>query len=186
MPRLAVGVAVMATVMMFSSGAVAIDLDRDDRAVERRLTLPPAKKLTAPVSMAAVLADPSLRQEAPSVDIPDIRFPHNSDLLSPKEIGKLAHVGKAIKSITSKRPGEVFLIEGHTDGEGAAGYNLGLSSRRAAAVAEALMAGWDIPAGSLFTVGYGEQFLLVPSQESNVKNRRVTVRRVTTLLHAGK
>ncbi len=102
--------------------------------------------------MAAVLANPALRDEAPSVDIPDIRFNHNSDLLAAKEIGKLADVGKAIKSITSKRPGEVFLIEGHTDGEGSAA-TISAFPAAGAAVAEALMAGWDIPAGSLFTVG---------------------------------
>jgi outer membrane protein OmpA-like peptidoglycan-associated protein len=186
MQRIAAAVGAMAAILMVSPDALAVDLDQGDRAVERRLAAPPSKAPSGPVTMAAVLADPGMRQEAPSVDIPDIRFTHNSELLSPKEIGKLAHVGKAIKSITSKRPGEVFLVEGHTDGEGSAAYNLGLSGRRAAAVAEALMAGWDIPAGSLFTVGYGEQFMLVPSQKSNGKNRRVTVRRITGLLHAQK
>ena len=185
MQRAAVSAAVLVAFLGLSSEAFA-EPSQSSIAVERRLAALPGKKPPANFNLAAVLADPSLREEAPSIDIPDISFIRNSDLLAPKEIGKLADVGQAIKSITSKQPGEVFLIEGHTDGEGPASYNLGLSGRRAAAVAEALMAGWDIPAGSLFTVGYGEQFLIVPSQESNPKNRRVTVRRVTMLLQAKK
>ena len=34
-----------------------------------------------------------------------------------------------------------------------------------------------VPARALETIGYGEEFLLVPTQQENWRNRRVTLRR---------
>lgn len=179
-----VGLVGLLATIISAAAAFADDPEHGAHMIEQALSAPPTQKITQPHSLPAILADPSLRAVVPSIDIPAIRFRFNSDQLEPSEIGKLADVGEAIKTITKMRPGEVFLVEGYTDGNGRAAYNLQLSSRRAAAVAEALIEGWKIPAGSLFTVGYGEQFLIVPTQEPNVKNRRVTVRRITPLLHA--
>ena len=79
-------------------------------------------------------------------------------------------------------PGEVFLIEGHTDAVGAASYNLALSDRRAETVALALTEYFDVPPENMITQGYGESELRIPTEEAERLNRRATVRRITPLL----
>ncbi len=79
-------------------------------------------------------------------------------------------------------PREVFLIEGHTDAVGSDAYNLALSDRRAESVALALTENFGIPPENLVVQGYGEEFLKVPTLESEQANRRATVRRITPLL----
>jgi len=41
---------------------------------------------------------------------------------------------------------------------------------------------FGIPRRALETVGYGEEFLLVPTQREEWRNRRVTLRRVTDVV----
>ena len=82
----------------------------------------------------------------------------------------------------SQNPGEVFLIEGHTDAVGSDVDNLSLSDRRAESVATALTQQFQVPAENLTTQGYGEQNLKIPTQEAERQNRRVTARRITPLL----
>jgi outer membrane protein OmpA-like peptidoglycan-associated protein len=52
-----------------------------------------------------------------------------------------------------------------------------LSERRAASLKRTLAGQFGVPAYALETVGYGEEFLLVPTQQENWRNRRVTLRR---------
>jgi outer membrane protein OmpA-like peptidoglycan-associated protein len=47
-------------------------------------------------------------------------------------------------------------IEGHTDNVGTDAYNQDLSTRRAAAVKDALVRDFKVPAGRLTTAGFGE------------------------------
>ena len=81
-----------------------------------------------------------------------------------------------------RNPNEVFLIEGHTDAVGNDVDNLSLSDRRAEAVASILTQDFGIPPENLTTQGYGEQYLEIPTQAPERRNRRVTVRRITPLL----
>ena len=41
---------------------------------------------------------------------------------------------------------------------------------------------FGIPRRALETVGYGEEYLLVPTQNEDWRNRRVTLRRVTDVV----
>ena len=84
--------------------------------------------------------------------------------------------------IIEERPGEVFLIEGHTDAVGAATYNLALSDRRAETVALALTEYFDVPPENMITQGYGEAYLKIRTLEDERANRRAAVRRITPLL----
>ena len=43
---------------------------------------------------------------------------------------------------------------------------------------------FGIPRRALETVGYGEEFLLVPTQNENWRNRRVTLRRFDDFIDA--
>ena len=81
-----------------------------------------------------------------------------------------------------RNPDEIYLIEGHTDAVGSDVDNLSLSDRRAETVAEILTQDFGIPPENLTTQGYGEQYLKIPTQEPERRNRRVTVRRITPLL----
>ena len=75
-----------------------------------------------------------------------------------------------------------FRVYGHTDAVGSDAYNLGLSEKRAEAVRTALVEFFVIPPENLETIGYGEQFLKIPTEEEELENRRVSVRRITPLL----
>ena len=81
-----------------------------------------------------------------------------------------------------RRPGTKVLIEGHTDAVGSAASNLALSERRAASLKQTLVREFGIPRRALETVGYGEEFLLVPTPNENWRNRRVTLRRFDDFL----
>ncbi len=65
-------------------------------------------------------------------------------------------------------------VEGHTDSDGTDAYNLGLSQRRAEAVA-AYLTEAGIDGGRLSPVGYGESAPVAPNdtKENKYKNRRV-------------
>jgi outer membrane protein OmpA-like peptidoglycan-associated protein len=95
---------------------------------------------------------------------------------------KLTKLGTFITDMISANPGEVFLIEGHTDAVSSAASNLALSDRRAESVAKALTEYFAVPPENLVVQGYGESELLVPSQDNERANRRVAVRIITALL----
>jgi hypothetical protein len=65
---------------------------------------------------------------------------------------------------------------GHADTSGSAEYNLGLSQRRAEAVANELIR-LGVPAADIVTVGRGEEDLLVPTADGvrEPRNRRVEI-----------
>lgn len=65
-------------------------------------------------------------------------------------------------------------IAGHTDSDGSASYNQGLSERRAASVLDYLVRK-GVPANTLTTIGYGEENPIVPntSAANKAQNRRI-------------
>ena len=70
-------------------------------------------------------------------------------------------------------------IEGHTDNIGSADYNLALSTRRAAAVKDALIRRFSVPEAGLLTKGYGlsRPVETNATDEGRAHNRRVEVSR---------
>ncbi len=72
-------------------------------------------------------------------------------------------------------PGMKVYIVGHTDDQGALGYNLDLSQRRADAVAQALVQGFGIDAKRLTPKGVGP---LAPVASNDRKIGRAKNRRV--------
>jgi hypothetical protein len=69
-----------------------------------------------------------------------------------------------------------IVVTGHTDTVGSAAYNLALSERRAAMVADELIRR-GVPATDIVTVGRGEEDLLVPTADGvdEPRNRRVEI-----------
>ena len=85
-------------------------------------------------------------------------------------------------SCSTAAPVPRVLIEGHTDAVGSGRSNLLLSERRAASLRRVLVREFGIPGRALDTVGYGEDFLLVQTQQENWRNRRVTLVRYDDFL----
>ncbi len=145
----------------------------------------PVVPLDRGYSLEEVLASVSLRERMRSISIDTINFDFGSWEVGPDQAVMLESVAAAIRDMTAQNPGEVFLIEGHTDAVGSDIDNLSLSDRRAQAVADVLSQQFNIPRENLVTQGYGKQFLLIPTPEPERRNRRVVIRRITPLLQTG-
>jgi outer membrane protein OmpA-like peptidoglycan-associated protein len=146
------------------------------------LTAPPVEQIDRRYTLDEVRYSPRLRERMSRVDLDTITFETGSWEISPDQMSRLAPIAEAIRRAVSQNPGEVFLIEGHTDAVGSDVDNLSLSDRRAESVATALTEQFQVPPENLTTQGYGEQYLKVPTQEAERQNRRVTARRITPLL----
>jgi outer membrane protein OmpA-like peptidoglycan-associated protein len=116
------------------------------------------------------------------IDIQSITFETDSAIIEPTQAQALEDLANVILDLIERNPGEVFLIEGHTDLVGDDVYNLALSDRRAEAVAVALTDYFNVPPENLVTQGYGEQYPNIPTETSERENRRVAVRRITPLV----
>ncbi|WP_172299815.1 OmpA family protein [Pseudoruegeria sp. HB172150] len=123
-----------------------------------------------------------VRQLMPEINIDAINFETGSSAIRPNEAEDLYALGEALREFIGENPEELFLIEGHTDAVGGAAMNLALSDRRAESVALALTEYFDVPPENMIVQGYGEEFLLVPTDDAERTNRRATVRRITPLL----
>lgn len=109
----------------------------------------------------------------------DVLFAFDDDQVSPGAHERLSGVADRIRADGA---GGVITIAGHTDDQGSASYNQGLSERRAdsvRAVLADLLAGEEI---ALETEGYGETRPRVPNivdgepdEENRARNRRVEI-----------
>ena len=123
-----------------------------------------------------------VRQLSPEINLQNITFTTASSAIQPSQAHQLRQMGMLMRDLIADDPTELFLIEGYTDAIGAPGYNLLLSDRRAESVALALGEYFDVPTENLVVQGYGERFLKIPTQAAERLNRRVAVRRITTLV----
>jgi len=154
----------------------------DDDEIEEQLLAAPRRQVQRRYSIEDFEDEPELRELMPGVEIDTIRFGFNEAFVREEEIDNLDRIAETVEKILAARPGEVFLIEGHTDAVGSNAYNLALSRQRAQAVKEALTTYYVIPAKNLETIGYGERYLKIPTDEPEQENRRVGLRRVTPLV----
>ncbi len=146
------------------------------------LQAPPVEPLDRTYSLDEVLASVSLRERMRSISVDTINFESGSWEVGPGQGVMLESVAAVMRNIATQNPGEVYLIEGHTDAVGSDEDNLSLSDRRAQAVADVLSQQFGVPRENLVTQGYGKQFLLIPTDGPERRNRRVVVRRLTPLL----
>ncbi len=190
---LAIGVGIVALgALAITLSPPHIDIPREDYIVDAgvaseddiysALEAPPVESLDRTYTLDEVLASVSLRDRLRSVSIDTINFDFGSWQIGPEQAAMLESVAAVIRRIANDNPGEVFLIEGHTDAVGSEEDNLSLSDRRAQAVAEVLSQQFDVPPENLVTQGYGKQFLLISTDGPERRNRRVVVRRLTPLL----
>ncbi|WP_334148452.1 OmpA family protein [Hyphomicrobium sp.] len=146
------------------------------------LNAPPIEVLDRGYTLDEVRQNYSVLERMRRVDLNVINFEFASWDVAPEEYSKLDRIAHAMQRVLDRSPGELFLIEGHTDAVGSEIDNLSLSDRRAEAVAIILTDEFGIPPENLTTQGYGEEYLKEPTEGPSWVNRRVGVRRVTPLL----
>ncbi len=147
--------------------------------IERQLEAAPQVELrpNQRVTIREFKRRPDLRRMARSIDIQSINFAFGSAAISNSQYGKIENIADALHRILRRNPGARVLIEGHTDAVGSFQSNQILSEQRAASLKRTLVREFGVPAYALDTVGYGEEFLLVQTQNEEWRNRRVTLRR---------
>jgi outer membrane protein OmpA-like peptidoglycan-associated protein len=153
----------------------------DEAAIYDVLVAPPVEALEHRYTLDEVRYSEPLRARMPRVDL-DVTFDTGSWQITPDQAERLSVLADALNRAISRNPGEVFLIEGHTDAVGSDIDNLSLSDRRAETVAVALTEEFHVPAENLVTQGYGKQDLKVQTSGPERANRRVAVRRITPLI----
>jgi outer membrane protein OmpA-like peptidoglycan-associated protein len=161
----------------------SIDFQQTDeqalrQALQARLENDPGRSF----SLAQVRNIQQVRALAPEIEVNNVNFDTGSAVIRPEEAEELAALGAAMKDAIEQNPGEVFLVEGHTDAVGGAGYNLALSDRRAESLALALTEYFGVPPENMVVQGYGESDLKVETATAERANRRAAVRRITPLL----
>ncbi|NGO62919.1 OmpA family protein [Rhizobium daejeonense] len=153
-----------------------------DRDYYDFLARPPVERVERVYSLDEVKSSARLRDKVRRIDLDTITFPSGSAEVPLAQAKTLRKVADAIQKVLQKDPGEVFLIEGHTDAVGSDRSNLVLSDQRAETVANLLTEVYGIPPENMSTQGYGERYLKIRTQAAEQQNRRVTIRRVTPLV----
>lgn len=157
---------------------------RDEAALRRALRQQQRLENGRTFTLRQIRENRRLRESVPQIDLDAINFETGSAAITPAEARDLAVLGNAIADLIEENPGEVFLIEGHTDAVGSEVSNLALSDRRAESVALALTEYFDVPPENMIVQGYGERFLKIETQDAARQNRRASVRRITPLLRS--
>ncbi|WP_082640583.1 OmpA family protein [Aureimonas sp. N4] len=160
-----------------------VDVSRPDEDLYyQTIVAPPVETVERIYSVDEVRRSARIRDKVRRIDLNTINFGFGSATIEQAQARNLQALADAVKRVIDENPGEVFLLEGHTDAVGSNVANLALSDRRAEAVATALTEYFEVPAENLVTQGYGEENLKVNTQEPNRENRRVTLRRITSLV----
>lgn len=133
-----------------------------------RLDFPIAKPKVA--QLQAALAGGACR-----ANLSGIYFDFAKATLLPQSASTL----QAVANTMSANPGWSLRIEGHTDNVGTAAFNLDLSQRRAAAVRDALITQFKVPAPRLAASGFGATKPVASnaSLDGRAANRRVEIAR---------
>jgi outer membrane protein OmpA-like peptidoglycan-associated protein len=153
-----------------------------DRDYYDFLGQPPVERVERVYSIDEVKSSARLRDKVRRIDLDTITFPSGSAEVPLAQAKTLRKVADAMNKLLEKDPGEVFLIEGHTDAVGSDQANLVLSDKRASTVAQLLSEVYGIPPENMSVQGYGERYLKIRTEAAEQQNRRVAIRRVTSLV----
>ena len=160
-----------------------LDADEaDEDEVELFFRQPPVEQVRQIYSIEDVKRSARIRDSVRRLEVGGLTFDSGKATIARTQVGALSKVANAMLAMLEDNPGEVFLIEGHTDAVGSELSNLELSDLRAATVARILTDFYDIPPENLVTQGYGERYLKVRTEEGERLNRRVTIKRITPLV----
>ncbi|MCR5885539.1 OmpA family protein [Rhizobacter sp. J219] len=124
-----------------------------------------------PSSDAGAASAPTAAAAPPSLSMA-IQFDFDSARLRPQGVAELMRLAAALRS--PQLAGSRFLVEGHTDAQGAPGYNLRLSQSRADEVRRFLQL-HGVAGERITTVGRGAQQPANPADPLAAENRRVHI-----------
>lgn len=102
-----------------------------------------------------------------------LTFQSGKAVILPQHFSLLTKLQRAIREF----PNASVLIEGHTDAVGDDGYNQRLSTERALAVQQYLLANMNLPAEKTQAIGYGESAPIASNENEagRAQNRRIDV-----------
>jgi outer membrane protein OmpA-like peptidoglycan-associated protein len=140
-----------------------------EEIVERLKPEPSSSNFTRGIKVEGQRTQSSANQ---TIDL-EVNFEYASAILSPDARIVLDNLGRALSdpALISSR----FLVAGHTDAVGSLSYNLGLSKRRAQAVADYLVREHNVSINRLQIEGVGSMKLLDPANPTGAVNRRVQI-----------
>ena len=152
--------------------------------IERSLDAKPRRQFRPQerVTVREFKRRPDLRRMAPSIEIQSINFDFGSASIPRDQYDKVERIAEGMRRVLRRSPGAIFLIEGHTDAVGSFQSNQVLSEDRAESLRRVLSRDFSVPSRALETVGYGEEYLLVNTQNEAWENRRVTLRRIDEIV----
>lgn len=126
------------------------------------------------VTTAAVIEETLAQGADARVDL-TVNFAYDSDQVDGAALAQILEIANALSapSLAEQR----IRVEGHTDGDGDAGYNVDLSYRRAIAVVRMLVDDYRIPSDRLEVKGFGEDRPVATNdnEPGRALNRRVTL-----------
>ena len=134
----------------------------------------PEKRTGATGGIVREAAARSGGEGRPSVTM-HLEFKFNSDELTPQTVKYLHALGTALQDPVLS--GFVYKVEGHTDGVGGDSYNLELSRRRAAAVADYMVKTFGLEEEQFESEGCGKTrpVALNDTEQGRRQNRRVVI-----------
>jgi outer membrane protein OmpA-like peptidoglycan-associated protein len=156
--------------------------DADEGDLAFFLVQPPVERVKRIYTIDEVKHSARILDSVRRLEIGGLTFDSGKATVGDDQIRSLKKLADAMLDLLDGDPAETFLIEGHTDAVGDELSNLALSDTRAKAIARILTEYFDIPPENLATQGHGESFLKVRTDEAERLNRRVTVRRITSLI----
>ena len=112
------------------------------------------KKAQATVTLTGTASPAAVKKQFTTqkrIRIYGIHFDVDSAHIQPRSEPVIAEIAQTMR----ENPGLRFQVEGHTDSDGGAAYNLGLSQRRAQAVVDDLVKRYHIARSRLVAKGYG-------------------------------
>ena len=101
------------------------------QVMEETLIAPPVEQVERPYSLEEIRQSGRLRDKVRRIDVDTVNFEFGQATLAEDQVAELDGIGKALAAVVGRNPGEVFLVEGHTDAVGSDLANLALSDRRA-------------------------------------------------------
>ena len=160
-----------------------LDADEaDQNQVQQFFAEPPVELVHRLYSINEVKRSSRIRDMVRRLEIGHLTFDTGAATISQDQVVNLSNVAGAMLGLLEGNPAETFLIEGHTDAVGSDISNLRLSDDRAATVAQILTDFYHLPPENLATQGYGKRYLKVQTDLAEPLNRRVTIRRITSLV----